>query len=305
MASFIVYKPHERKAYYSMWEHQTTYMEQIESVNQSDNIVEYTDGSVDEKGRSGSGTYATTYGLHVSSQTLSFRITDHSSTLQTEVAAINKTLECLTNVTWSGHRYTTIIHTDSLSSIQVLQDPYMKDNIWLISDTQESITKYSSRGGHLILNYLPSHVQISGNERDDNLAKQGTRIEEVEWNIPPSISQTKKLARKNIHSKASDIYQLEGKLSKSITWHSTVILGTPKVKMEMSRIQHVAIYRLRLCYRCSWEIAKPQRMECLSCSRITYQPMLHYILECEMTHNQFGHRIEVNDLGALKEPQCR
>ncbi len=32
-----------------MWEHHTTYMEQIKYVNQGANIVVYTDGSVDEK----------------------------------------------------------------------------------------------------------------------------------------------------------------------------------------------------------------------------------------------------------------
>ncbi len=118
-----------------MWEHHTKYMEQIKSVNQSANIVVYTDGSVDEQGRAGSGIYATTYGLQVSSQTLSFRIPDHASTLQTEMAAINKTFKCLKNVTWSGQRHTTVIHTDP------------KDNIWLISDTRESIAQYSSRVG--------------------------------------------------------------------------------------------------------------------------------------------------------------
>ncbi len=78
-----------------MWEHHTNYTEQIEPVNQGANIVMYTDGSVDEQGRAGSGIYATIYGLHVSSQTLSFIISDHASTLQTEVDTINKTLECL------------------------------------------------------------------------------------------------------------------------------------------------------------------------------------------------------------------
>ncbi len=194
----------------------------------------------------------------------------------------------LKNVTWSGQRHTTVIHTDSFSSIQVLQDPYPKDNIWLISDTQESIAQYGSRGGLLILNYITIHVQIPGNDRADDLTKEGTRIEEVEWNIPPSISQTRNLINKNIQSKAKDIYQHEGKLSKSITWHSTVTQCASKVKQEMSRIQHVAIYRLRLGYRCNWEIARTSKKECPSCSRSTYHPLLHYILEGEMTHNHLA-----------------
>ncbi len=33
--------------------------------------------------------------------------------------------------------------------------------------------------------------------------------------------------------------------------------------------------------------------------------MLHYILECEMTHNQFGPHMEVNDPGTLKEAAWR
>ncbi len=102
LASFIVYKPHEGKADCSMWEHRTKYMEQIEPVNQGANIVVYTYVSIDEQGRAGSGIYATTYGLQISSQTLFIRISRHASILQTKVAAIHKTLECLKSVTWSG-----------------------------------------------------------------------------------------------------------------------------------------------------------------------------------------------------------
>ncbi len=103
----------------------------------------------------------------------------------------------------------------------------------------------------------PKHVQIPGNESADDLAKEGTRIEEVEWNITPRISQAIQTINKNIHSKAKDIYQHEGTLSKSITWHSTVTQCAPKVKKEMSRIQHVAIHRLRQGYICSWKKASP------------------------------------------------
>ncbi len=62
---------------------------------------------------------------------------------------------------------------------KVLQDPYPKDNIWLISDTQETIAQYSSTRGLLILNYILNHVQIAGNEKADDLVNEGTRIEEV------------------------------------------------------------------------------------------------------------------------------
>ncbi len=62
-----------------------------------------------------------------------------------------------------------------------------------------------------------------------------------------------------------------------------------------------SMYRLRLSYRCSWEIARLSKKECPSCSRSTYYPLLHYILECEMMHNHFGPHMDVNDPGTLKE----
>ncbi len=97
----------------------------------------------------------------------------------------------------------------------------------------------------------------------------------------------------------------EGKLSKYIAWHSTVTQCVPKLQKEMSRIQHVVIYRLGLGYRCSWEIAGHQQMECPSCSRSTYQPLLHYTLVCEMAHNHFGLSMDVKDPGAPKEAASR
>ncbi len=67
----------------------------------------------------------------------------------------------------------------------------------------------------------------------------------------------------------------------------------------------MAIYRLRLGYRCNWEIARTSKKECTSCSRSTYHPLLHYIPECEITHNHFGPHMDVNDPGVLKEAASR
>ncbi len=51
--------------------------------------------------------------------------------------------------------------------------------------------------------------------------------------------------------------------------------------------------------------SKAPQKECPSCSRSTYYQQLHYILECEMTHNHFVPHMDVNDPGALKEAAPR
>ncbi len=40
-----------------------------------------------------------------------------------------------------------------------------------------------------MLNYIPSHIGIHGNEVADRLVKVGTTLREVEVNIAPSLSQ--------------------------------------------------------------------------------------------------------------------
>ena len=42
-------------------------------------------------------------------------------------------------------------------------------------------------------------------------------------------------------------------------------------------------YRLRLGYRCTWEIVNQEERECNYCEQVTEEPLLHYLLECEAT----------------------
>ncbi len=72
-----------------------------------------------------------------------------------------------------------------------------------------------------MLNYIPSHIGIHGNEVADRLAKVRTTLLEVEVNIVPSLSQYKTVVKQVLKSQAKMEYSKLIGQSQSITWHNT------------------------------------------------------------------------------------
>ena len=72
--------------------------------------------------------------------------------------------------------------------------------------------------------------------------------------------------------------------ARSATWYrqATHMKPHPIVKLTTRNLQTI-IHRLRLGYRCTWEIVNPEERECNYCEKVTEDPLLHYLLECEAT----------------------
>ncbi|KAK8376776.1 hypothetical protein O3P69_009998 [Scylla paramamosain] len=105
-------------------------------VTGPDGVVYYTDGSADpDSGRTGAA--AITRGAEVCERT-----PDHCSTLQTELVAILLALE------HAQHRRerTVVLHTDSRTGLQALQQPYPSDNVGLVTAILGSLQSLAAQG---------------------------------------------------------------------------------------------------------------------------------------------------------------
>ncbi len=118
--------------------------------------------------------------------------------------------------------------------------------------------------------------------------------------ITPSACQMKKSVRKVIKARAYATYEGQQPGSDSITWHMLAAKGLP-FKGTTTRNQQVAIHRLRLGYKCYWEIGVPKELDCPEYNSSTSKPLLQYILESCHLHQLFGPRMDMEVEGTLAE----
>ncbi|GFX67758.1 RNase H domain-containing protein [Trichonephila clavipes] len=138
----------------------------LEVVNDvpSDAILIHTDGSKDESNRTGSGAFIEKLSIQ-----LYRRNPENCSVLRSELIAIDEGLKLFSNITDTSNIW---ILTDSQSSFQHLQDWTHVDDLVCIRiiNTLKTIAKY--RDVHF--QWIPSHVNVPGNEVVDFLAKRGS-----------------------------------------------------------------------------------------------------------------------------------
>jgi len=217
--------------------------------------------------------------IHCSLQTSAWRLSDYCSTLQTELFAIDKAL----TLAISTNHEEINIYTDSLSAIQALyKSP--DENKMLMTTLLYKIQVLHNKGSQVILNWIPCHIGIIGNEIANRAASEGTLYQDINFHIPPSCSQIKKTIRLNFQREIFNQHlACVNKGSFSASWYKTVTnYQRVNITNTMPREQVVIIHRLRLGYKCNWEIAERVLRECSYCQQETTEPLLHYLLSCKV-----------------------
>ena len=111
-------------------------------------------------------------------------MTDFSSSTQAELAAIKLAVDHAR----TSHKLDVLINTDSRTAIASLFR-YDNENQRLTQAISTAARAIQTEGRVITINWIPSHVGTSGNEKADLLAKQAAQLSDVSCDIPRTQQQ--------------------------------------------------------------------------------------------------------------------
>ncbi|XP_066969028.1 uncharacterized protein [Macrobrachium rosenbergii] len=252
----------------------------------------YTDGTVDQENKTtGAAVYSNNFQA-------CWRTSNCASTMQTELVAIRQALL----YSLENEEGPVIIHTDSKSSMQALQQIRIKENKALLAGIKSLLYQHSERGRPVTMNWIPSHIGIPGNDKADELAKSTRYIDRVQIHIQPALQQIKNAIKPLMKANMLEDLRAWTDHSPTARWYKWATdLVPPPIDRHTPRKLAVCIHRLRLGYKACWEIVNPSVRPCEHCEEETQQPLLHYLLECRETALLRGEvQADVNSPDAAK-----
>ena len=212
----------------------------------------FTDGSMSETGDSGFGFYIPALDVKKS-----FYIGKKFSIFTAELYAILMALHCICNTKYD--LYQILICVDSMSVLNVLQSWDCRTRPDIVFEIKFLVHTLKSRGLHIVFTWVPSHVNIFGNEVADKLAKQGTDVNnEKTIRVPLNLSckELCNIIKENVKSAYSDDN-----------------LYNP---CQQSRTISKLIYRLRLN---AWATKYSKNINCI-CSNTEIITVQHILCDC-------------------------
>ena len=235
----------------------------------------YTDGSVNPDDKTaGAGLITRTFYK-------AFRISDNASTLQAEAAAI---LAALTHALEG--RGDVVIHTDSKATIESLICSVPKDNIHLLTTILAKAQSILSQGRRVIINWVPSHIGIKGNEAADRLAESGRLKPQIDLPLKKSKSMIKKAICQAGLATNKQRHMWAAQRSPSARWYRDATGYKALISpFKLSRRAEVILHRMRLGYHCRWEIIEADDAHHCNLCGSPYGNLIHYLREC--THTAF------------------
>ena len=130
----------------------------------------YTDGSAAEATRDGGGGVYIRYNDGTAQITIA--IGKYSTNFKAEAEALKKAAIKIRN-NLPRTKPNVVIFTDALSVLSKLQNPHQKD----LSEVETALVDLAAQT-NLILQWIPAHCGIQGNEQADRLAREGGQLEQ-------------------------------------------------------------------------------------------------------------------------------
>ena len=208
---------------------------------------------------------------------LSWRIDSNHSVLVAELFAI---FNCLTWLLQGGTNKSIVIFSDSLTALNMIGCAVIKTHWYIISKIKKLLLQFNQLGNVIVLQWIPSHSGLAGNDFADQMAKNACEYEVI-TNLPLEYEELLNLSRTVVYN--SNKMQLNsirnqtyfGKMIESVndwTWissgnrHCDVILaklryGVAGLNLFLNRIN---LSNSPNCYFCQNTIETPH----------------HYILVC-------------------------
>jgi ribonuclease HI len=173
----------------------------------------FTDGSIMPTGDKG-------IGVHRNNKNISLRVINSMSSTSVELNAIKAGLENL----WAYRQFNNIMYTDSQAAAKLLKAGNMSDeNETIVQDILWLLNKTSTT-----IKWIPSHINISGNDQADELAKAGSQQDECYKNEKCTVKDVKIKIRDYTNEKWKKWFENEKVKGKGLK--SDAIIKSPSEK---------------------------------------------------------------------------
>ena len=159
------------------------------------------------------------------------------------------------------HGEVPVIHTDSLNAVHILRTIKRQTNTTAhnIARVAESFQRKP------IINWVPAHVGIPGNELADRAAKKALRRRNVKLEV--NRSQYKAACQIRVKAAAANQRQVDYNTGVETQWHKTLKLDASQRKhlMMMDRGTQKAIWKLRFRSKTYAQAARQEDAQCKHC----------------------------------------
>ena len=235
----------------------------------------FTDGSVDPD------TNVAGAGFTCGNVATPIRVPGKVSSLQAEAVAIMGALAHAYQK--EGH---VVIHTDSRAAIDSLQHSMPNDIIFLLTSVLYNAQVILAQGRRVILNWVPSHIGIEGNERADRIAELGKGLPITGPALYPSRQRLRQSTVAVGQRRVREQHIGAAARSTPCKWYRDTTGYDPlTLPRDTSREAEVLLHRLRLEYRCIWQVIPSVGMAeraCEHCGEAS-ATLDHYLQDCDHT----------------------
>ena len=223
----------------------------------------YTDGSSNER-RVGAA-------FVTEERQISIRLNDDATVLDAEMTAIFAAL-----VDALDHGVVPVIHTDSLNAVHILRTIKRQTNTTAhnIARVAESFQRKP------IINWVPAHVGIPGNELADRAAKKALRRRNVKLEV--NRSPYKAACQIRVKAAAANQRLVDYNAGVETQWHKTLKLDASQRNhlMMMDRGTQKAIWKLRFRSKTYAQAARQEDAHCKHCDSNVSCICDHWLHEC-------------------------
>ncbi|XP_076044928.1 uncharacterized protein LOC143027528 [Oratosquilla oratoria] len=247
-------------------------VETMRAVTPENSVVYYTDGSVDAERRTAGAAFVT------QDTRQGVRVLGARCSMQAEGIAVGLALTHALNT----HQSHVVVHTDSLSLIQSIQNDIHQDYVQLMTSLLFQIRSLHEQGRIVVLNWIPGHIGLPGNEEADREARKAATNHHMDGgtDVLPSRAEILTIATRTLTRREVEKHKLMAPMRPSALWYKrTSNYEKLATGMRLSRPQEVILHRLRLGYRCFWEIAGRQE-DCQHCGAVGANTLVHYLTTC-------------------------
>lgn len=177
------------------------------------------------------------------------------------------------------------IYTDSKAARAAVLQKTPKSHIAVTSEIRHLADRMAWNGRSVTIAWIPGHAGVAPNVRADVIARAATHIPHVTLRTPLQRSMVTGKVRASLQTCQESDYQGELRLgSPSLQWWTTATERRPTpVDKYTPRWVATIISRLRIGYKCSWEVVERSTRDCSICGADTSEALWHYLLDCPNT----------------------